>query len=209
MTYAEIRTHLIQILNRSDCTNALADTFIEQGMQRSQRILKLTSQERIDSVTVGPGFTGLDIPNDFIAPIAVYSDAGTYADRKLRRVSLAHYLETPAQGGLPLVWTKDDIQIKVRPAPSEGSNLKLLYLGEFEPFEGDDSLTTLSTVSPQLFIYGGLVFAGDYFIDDRQPVWEDRYLKIVAELQAQSDEEELAGGAVIQPAYMFNDGEYY
>lgn len=209
MTYGEIRTQFLNVLNRSDCTNALADTFITQGIQRSQRLLRLTSQEAIDNVTVGASFEGIDIPSDFIQPLAVYIQEEQDTDRKLRRVSLAQFLETPTTGGKPTVWTKDGAQIKVRPAPALNDVLKLLYLSEFESFTGDSDETTLSVVAPQLFIYGGLVFAADYFLDERSTYWEDRYLKIVAELQGQSDDEELSGGAVVQPAYSFPyDGDY-
>lgn len=202
MTYGEIRTQFINILNRSDCTNALADTFIEQGIQRSQRLLHLITQERIDSVTIGETFTGIDIPSDFIKPIAIYYNQST-GSRKLTRVSLSEYLERPDYVGNPEVWTRDNLQFLLRPTPSEGSVIKLLYYGEFEAFTGDNDTTPLSIVSPHLFIYGALVFAADYFVDDRRSQWEDVYLKTVAELQGQSDDEELAGGSVIQPAMTF------
>jgi len=203
MTYAEIRAQFIAILNRSDCTDAQADTFIDAGIKRSQRILSLITQERIDTVTVGSTFTGIDIPSDFIKPIAIYRD-----EYKLRRVSLAQYLETPSEVGEPLVWTRDQSQFLLRPTPSEGAILKVLYYGEFETFATDATETTLSAISPQLFYYGGLVFAGDYFLDDRKSLWEDVYLKTVTELQGQSDDEELAGGAVVSPAYLYPSREY-
>ena len=203
MTKAEMRTQFLQILNRTDCTDALADTFIDQGIKRSQRLLSLITQERVDVVTVGASFTGIDIPADFIKPIAVYRD--TY---KLRRVSLAQYLETPVGAGSPLVWTRDQAKFLLKPTPSEDDVIKVLYYGEFETFATDATETTLSAISPELFFYGGLVYAGDYFIDDRKAVWEDTYLKIVTELQAQSDDEELAGGAIVEPAYLYPSQEY-
>lgn len=203
MTKAEMRTQFLAILNRSDCTNALADTFIEQGVQRSQRLLSLITQERVDTVTVGAVFTGIDIPADFIKPIAIYRD-----DYKLRRVSLAQYLETPTGSGDPLIWTRDQAQFLLKPTPSEGDVLSVLYYGEFETFTTDATETTLSAIAPQLFYYGGLVYAGDYFLDDRKSLWEDTYMKTIAELQSQSDDEELAGGAVVEPAYIYPSQEY-
>ena len=208
MTYGEIRTQFINILNRSDCTNALADTFITQGIQRSQQLLHLITQERISSTTIGPAFTGIAIPADFIKPIAVYYNEST-GSRKLTRVSLSDYLERQDYVGKPEVWTRDNTKFLLRPTPSEGDVIKLLYYGEFEAFADDNDETPLSLVSPHLFIYGGLVFAADYFLDDRSAIWEDKYMKTVAELQGQSDDEELAGGAVIQPAYNYPYEDQY
>lgn len=208
MTYAEIRTQFINILNRSDCSNALADTFITQGIQRSQRLLHIITQERIDTITVGATFTGIDIPSDFIKPIAIYRESSTGAGYKLERVSLSEYLEIPVSSGGPTVWTRDRTQFLLKPTPAEGDVIKLLYYGEFEDFANDADTTPLSVIAPQMFIYGGLVFAADYFVDDRKAMWEQTYTQAIVELQAQSDDEELSGGATIQPAYAFPSDEY-
>src|SRR6188472_4463346 len=90
MTKAEIRTAFQSILNNTACTTALADTFLfSEGVARSQRLLKLRSQETLDSTTVGSGtFTGLDIPTDYLRSMTIY-----YDQKSLKRVSLGEYLK--------------------------------------------------------------------------------------------------------------------
>lgn len=208
MTYGEIRSQFLNILNRSDCTNALADTFITQGIQRSQRLLDLTTQERIQTTTVGSSFAGLDIPSNFMKPIAVYRSSSSTDSYKLRRVSLAEYLDIPTSTGRPTVWTREANKLLLKPTPSEDDVIKLVYYSEFEEFVDDNDTTPLSLVSPQLFYYGALPFAADYFLDDRRAAWENVYQQTIAELQAQSDDEELAGGSTVQPAYLFPSEDY-
>lgn len=207
MTYGEIRTMLLNLLNRSDCTDALADSFIERGIARSQRLLRVAALERTDEITIGAVFEGVDIPSDFIAPIALYRDDST-GGYKLKRVSLSQYLDYPSGAGQPYMWTRNAAKLLVKPAPSEGDVLTLLYYGEFEPFANDNDETPMSAIAPELFYWGGLVFAAEYFLDDRQALWESNFIKVVTELQNQSDTEELSGGAIMEPAYSYPDEDF-
>ena len=207
MTYAEIRSTFQAILNRTDCTDAMADDFLEQGMARSQRLLKLPVQENIDSTTVGTSFTGLDIPADALRIINVYNDDGTN-NRVLTRISLKDYLAKAILNDVPLYWTRMNSQILVNPTPSSGTVLKILYYAEFNAFTDDDDDTPLSIIAPDLFIYGGLCYAADKYLDERKNAFEQRFQQIIAELQNQADEDELSGGARIGDAYEFPDEDY-
>lgn len=208
MTKAEIRTNFLRILNNTECTDALADTFIAEGVSRSQRLLKLTSQETLESTTVGGSFTALDVPSDALRIIAVYHE-----QFKLKRVGLAYYLENSYGAGssnAPKMWTRNRDDILVTPTPAEGVVLNILYYGEFEAFANDDDDTPLSIAAPDLYIYGGLCYAADHFVDERLKRFEERYQQIIAELQSQDDEDELSGGAIIEvPAeYAFPAEDY-
>ena len=52
MNKGEIRAHFKALLNRSDCTDALADTFLNQALTRIQRILRIPPIERMQTYTV-------------------------------------------------------------------------------------------------------------------------------------------------------------
>ena len=207
MTYGEIRETFLTILNRTDCTDAMADDFLEQGMARSQRMLKLPPQESVDTITVGDDFTGLDMPNDALRIINIYNDDGTN-NIVLTRISLADYLAKAITTDMPKWWTRNRSQILVNPTPSAGTVLKILYYAEFNSFTDDDDETALSQIAPDLFIYGGLCYAADKYLDERKNAFEQRYQQIIAELQNQADEDELSGGAVISNAYAFPSEDY-
>jgi hypothetical protein len=207
MTYGEIRTTFLTILNRSDCTDAMADDFLEQGMARSQRMLKLPPQESLTSVAVGDDFEGIDIPDDALRIINLYIQDGTY-DRVLTRISLKDYLAKARSTDTPLWWTRNRSQLLLNPTPSSGTTIKLLYYAEFNSFTDDNDDTALSIIAPDLFIYGGLVYAADKYLDERLTRFENRYQQIIAELQNQADEDELSGGAVISSAYEYPEENY-
>ena len=208
MTKAEIRTAFLSILNNTACTNALADTFIDEGFTRSQRLLKLPAQEAIDITTVGDSFEGLDIPNDFMRLINIYYDQQT-----LKRISLGEYLKNSYGAGTtntPTVFCRSRNKFLIGPVPAEGVELTMHYLAEFEDFASDSDETALSAIAPDLFIYGGLTYAADRFIDERKSIWEQRYQQIIIELQALADEDELSGEATIAlpEAYKFPIEDY-
>jgi hypothetical protein len=205
MTYGEIRTQFLTILNRTDCSDALADIFIAQGIARAQRTLKLPAQETLLSTTIATDGDAVTLPADLLRIIAVYRDADTGI--QLQRIGLPKYLDMQPDGTseTPLYWTRDRGTLLVSPGPTAGTIIKVLYHAEFGAFADDDDETTMSTVAPDLFIYGGLSYAADNFLDARLQRYESRFVQIMQELQDQANDDELAGGAIISPAYVFPD----
>lgn len=206
MTYSEIRTNFLALLNRTDCDNATADAFLAQGMARAQRALKLPVQEQLAQVTIGASFTGIEIPNDALRIMNVYVDDGVN-NAVLERVSLSDYLRKAPATGAPKFWTRNRSVILLNPTPVENSVVKVLYYAEFNAFTDDNDDTPLSIIAPDLFIYGGLTYAADNFLDERLQRYESRFVQIIQELQNQADEDELSGGAVITSPYIFPSDE--
>jgi len=55
MNKGQIRAHFLALLNRSDCSNALADTFIDQAITRIQRVLRIPPMEKLQIYTIPSG----------------------------------------------------------------------------------------------------------------------------------------------------------
>ena len=66
MNKGELRTHIKDVLNRTDITDALVDTFIFQTLSRIQRLLRIPSMEKTATQTVAGGYDGFVVPNDFL-----------------------------------------------------------------------------------------------------------------------------------------------
>lgn len=199
MNYGQIRTQFKNILNRTDCTDALADTFIQQGLARSQRILRTPAQEKTVNTTVGTSFTSMAVPNDLISVIGLSAD-----DKYIRYIPTARWLELEfAMSGKPEYWTRIGSEIKLKPTPTQGVVLSLNYYGEFPEFTNDSTETVLSVIAPDLIVYGGLTFAADYFIDERKDAFEQRWQQSVAEIQDQAANVE--GPSQIYPAWNLGD----
>jgi hypothetical protein len=199
MNYGQIRTHFLNLLNRNDCTNALADTFISQGINRAQRLLRTPLQEAQQQTTLSGTVTAIQVPNDLIQIISVSARGYT-----LKFLTPARYYEMQSyDSGTPMYWTRVGSQILLNPSAAAGDTVTINYYGEFAPFVDDTTETALSVVGSDMIIYGGLSFAADYFMDERQGQFETRFQNAIIELQSQAYDTE--GPAQISPAYSFGD----
>lgn len=199
MNYGQIRTQFKDLLNRSDCTNALADTFISQGISRSQRLLRIKDQEKTFATTMSSIVTTVTVPTDLVETISLDVDGDYLEFLPPNRFNELEY----TFAGKPQYWTRIGNTIKFKPTPTAGQVVTLYYYGAFDPFVSDATETSLAASAPELFVYGGLVYASDYFIDDRKGAFEERYQAIATELQNQTTG--LEGPASIQPAYSYGD----
>ena len=62
MNKGQIRAHFLALLNRSDCPDPLADTFIEQATTRVQRVLRTPAQEAQQTYTITGPTSSVTIP---------------------------------------------------------------------------------------------------------------------------------------------------
>lgn len=199
MNYGQIRTQFKALLNRSDCTDALADTFISQGISRSQRLLRIKDQEKTLATTMTSPTTTVTVPTDLIETITLDVDGRYLTFLTPQRFKELDY----TFAGVPEYWTRIGNTISFKPEPSDGQVITLYYYGAFAPFVSDATETALAASAPELFIYGGLVYASDYFLDDRKGAFEERYQAIATELQNQTTG--LEGGVQVSPAYSYGD----
>ena len=182
MTFLELKTQFMAILNRSDISTLLVTTFINQGSQRAERTLRTPLQEvTLDITTLG--FTSLAVPVDMVQMI----DIGINSTSRVRYVPWSTFVEVADTSvGIPVIWTRKGNLILMKPTPADNTVLNLYYYGQFTPFTSDNQITSVSLVAPDLIIYAALKYAADYYIDERADAWEATYLRIVQELQDQA-----------------------
>lgn len=198
MNLGDIRTHFKSVLNRSDITDALANTFIDQGIARVQRSLRIPSMEKHYSYSIIAATTTVTLPNDFLESISLYYDG-----QQLKKVTLEEILERQKVGeqGPPDYFCRQGGSYLLSPAPTTGT-LILDYYAQFPDMVLDNDENILAQVGSDLIIYAALTYAADYFIDERSPVFEQKFNQFMGEIQEQSNDAELSGNMqAIRPAY--------
>ena len=167
MNKGEIRTHFKAVLNRSDITDALADTFINQGISRVQRTL----------------------PNDYLEGIDFYSDS-----HALVKLPASEMLDMQKQGttGMPHFFTREGGKINLYPVPAAGT-MTVNYYAQFPALVSDSDTNNLVAVGSDVVIYSALTYAADYFLDERAPLFDGKYAQFMSEIQGQADDAELSG----------------
>jgi hypothetical protein len=202
MNKGELRTHFKELLNRSDCSDALADTFIDQSITRIERNLRIPPMEKSYSYTISLTTSEVFIPSDFLEAINMY-----YANTSVNRVSMNRFLDVSVgnETGTPLYFTRQGTNFKIYPSPTSGS-LVLNYYASFPVMTSDTDENDLALIASDLITYGALSFAADYFLDERGQLFESRFTQLANELQGQADDAESSGTVqVIQASAQYLD----
>ena len=202
MNKGALRTHFKALLNRSDCLNALADTFIDQGISRIQRVLRIPSMEAIQTYAISSQTGSIALPATALEVIDIYHN-----NSALTRVPLHEMLAMKATGqaGTSLHFTQQGTTILLFPEPPSGT-VNVSYYGPFATMTADTDENALAATSADLIMYAALSYAGDYFLDERGPIFEQKYSQFLAEEQEQANEAAQAGSIqVMRPSAIYAD----
>lgn len=200
MNYGTAKAQFQALLNRRDITPSLVTNFMNSSLQRVQRVLRIPAMEKAILVTVGTDFDGLTIPGEYLQLISL-----TANNTQLSQASLDEVLKAQEMGeGEPRIFHRLLNKIILGPKPSIGTKLRMDFVADFGDITSDDDEPTLLEIAPDLVIYGALVFAANYYLDQRLETFETTFQTLLSEYQAQAYDDALAGGAAISPVYSMN-----
>lgn len=202
MNKGQIRAHFLALLNRSDCPDPLADTFIEQATTRVQRVLRTPAQEAQQTYTITGPTSSVTIPNNLLEIISVYMDGVA-----LTRIPHHEMLQAQKTGeqGTPRLMCRQQGQILLHPQPTTGT-VYLDYYAEFPTLATDADSNALTAIASDILTYTALSYAADYFMDERAALFEQKSGQFLAELQEQSNSAEQSGiNQVMRPTVVYGD----
>jgi hypothetical protein len=204
--YADAKNAFLGILNRKDITPSQIDTFMQMGIQRTQRILRIPAMEKVVQFTVDNNWTtGVTVPGDLIELISIDNDVGSSDPQKLRRVDLQTAMRKARTPGIPEVFARNGANFVIGYKPSPGTLININYFASLPQLSADADTNWFTNGAEDLLIYGALTFSSDYFLDERKAAFEDRYNSIIADLNDMAARDELSDAAVV-PAY-YTDGD--
>lgn len=200
MNYGELKTHFKDLLNRSDVTDALAGTFIDQGIGRIQRQLRSPMSERTLEYNISSQTSSVTLPADFLELISLY-----HSNTELTRITMNRYRELTdyTYAGNPQYFSRQGEKVFLFPEPSSGT-LVMYYHGEFTKMTTNTDENIIAKVAPDLVIYAALTYASDWFLDERAELFENKFNQFMLEVQEQANDQELNGSLqVINPSYRY------
>lgn len=204
MNKGQIRAHFKALLNRSDCADALADTFIDQAISRIQRNIRIPPMERQQAYTINSAAPqeSIILPADFLEIIDIYFD-----NTSLSRVPMRTILEMTKgnDAGSPEFFAREQGSLVLYPRPTAGT-LYLNYYGQFSDLVADTDTNDLTSIASDAVTYGALTYAADYFIDERGGLFEQKLNTFLSELQQQANDAETSGTVqAIRPTTNYQD----
>lgn len=205
MSLASCIASFQQIFNRTDCSDAQAQTFLLQAMSRVQREVRLASMERIILTTTTGVIQWLPVPQDLLEIIDVLVPTFSGAWRPLEKHSYRQLARMDALNR-PHSYARLQGQIWFKGSIPAGSQVQLIYYGEFAPFADVNADNEITASAPDLIVYGGLSYAADAFEHPSAVQWEQRYQSILMDVIQMNIDLEMNGGPQeIQPLYHHED----
>jgi hypothetical protein len=220
MTLGQVQSQFQAILDRTDCDDTLAQTFLLQAFRRVERELRLPCMERFLVIQPQSFMNAIDIPVDLIQPIDILVESAngsvqwfppalsqnlqpgvgnTYVP--LTHLSYRDLLKVPTND-IPKAYGRAGSQFHLRGWIPPGVTTMLMYYGAFTPITDLNQANELTASAPDLAIYAALSLAGDYFQIEAAQAWEARYQQMALDVQKQASDADWSGGPMsMQPAY--------
>ncbi len=184
MNYGQLKASIEATLNRSDGTQALIASFVAKGIRLIQRRLRLPFMERTIEHVVGPAWTGLDIPGDFLE--LIHLDCSTVPRPLVPVPTLRAFRAIPASS-LPAVYFRERGAFLIAGRPPQGSVLTLTYHADMAGLTEDTDTNGLLAAMPDLVEWAALIFAAEHFEDPRGDRWNARYDATMSDVEIQAE----------------------
>lgn len=183
-TYTDLQATVAGFLDRTDLTARIPDFILlaEAQMNRRLRVRQMVTRAE---ASISAEFT--DQPTDLLQPITLSLEISESDVRFLEYLSPERMLAEKSKisavaAGEPQYWTIVGGCIQVLPQPSATYTGELTYYAKI-PALASNSTNWLLTLAPDAYLYGSLVQAAPYLMEDERVVtWGQMYINSVEEL---------------------------
>lgn len=187
MNYGEILDIFAKTLKRNMTPPSMYKAWIEQSIQRAQRLLTVPAAEGLLHIEVGPAFNALDIPNDYLRLISLQVDG-----QEVRRSDVTTVKSLAQTVGVSRYFVREGAQLLIGPKPSENSVITINYGRNFGNLVDPTDSNWLTDIAGDVIIAGAMVSACRYYLDQRMSVFEEQFTKGIGDLNMQSAYDELS-----------------
>jgi hypothetical protein len=194
MAYVDVKNQFLGLLNRRDITPSLTNTFMQFGIQRIQRELRIPAMEKLANF-VTDGTYNVAVPGDYLEMLSIYTNTTT-SHKRLTRVDAQSILDYSKQSGIPQFYSRIGGNFVVGPVPPSGTSVFIYYYADASALVADSDTNWITDIAPTLLIYAALSYASDYFLDDRKQMFEASYIQIAEQLQNMALQDELENASV-------------
>jgi hypothetical protein len=194
--YTDLQAAVASWLARSDLSSQIPD-FITLAEAKLNRVLRTRQMEQ-RSTAVATEYMAL--PDNFLELRDI--QLNTSPKQSLTEVSpdeIDRNYSTPS--GQPLVYCVIANQIQLAPAPDSTYTVEIDYYETIPPL-ASNATNWLLTVAPDIMLYGALLEASAYILDDpRIPLWQAAYTQVIGQLQSADKRARWSGSRLaVRPA---------
>ena len=197
--YSELQTAVGSWLNRSDLSSNIPD-FITLAEASFNRVLRTRNQITRATSSVSEQYVAL--PTDLIELFNI--QLNTDPIKRLEQVSLdkADDLRSSnSSAGTPSYFAITGNNIELIPTPSDTKTLEIIYYAKITALSDSNTTNWLLTNYPDIYLYGSLVQAEPFLMnDERIGTWGSLLGKAQEELRVSDERSQTEGGTLVMRA---------
>ena len=206
-TKAELHTAVANWLNRSDLTDRIPEfiTLAEASFNRNLR-----TRDMLVRSTASVTSQYVAIPTDFLEMMNIEITSISPPKRLIYITSdrSDDYREKNSnKTGTPDYYTIEGISIQLFPTPDTSLTIQLSYYQDIPPISGlaDSGNNWLLLAHPDVYLYGTLMQASPYLMDqEKTQMWDGLLARSLQEVQMSDEKSRYAGGTLnMRPKYVY------
>ena len=202
-TYTELKASIADWLNRTDLTTQIPD-FISLNEAQIERQLRTRQMLTRTTLTIDAEFEST--PADFLE-VRTLKLTGTNPITPLTFMtmdSLDEQSTIDIGSGRPKYFTVIGTEFRFVPTPDASYASEIVYFAKLNKLSASVATNFLLTSSPDIYLYGSLLQAAPYLLDDaRIQVWSALYERALSDLQLADDRGATSGGKLLTRAKTF------
>jgi hypothetical protein len=187
-TYAELQTAVANWLDRDDLTDRIPE-FIALAEAKMNRVLRISLMENISTAisTVG-GQRDYSLPAGFTGMKEFHLNTDPLTPLSYLTPEMMSRLWAGSTSGKPRAFTLfsdgGTRKIKLGPAPDAVYTTSMLYLKKIDNLSVANPTETMLTENPDIYLYGALLEAEPFLMNDgRVQLWAGLLQKVAQDLQ--------------------------
>jgi len=187
-TYAELQTAVANWLDRDDLTLRIPE-FIALAEAKMNRDLRISLMENVSTaITMVAGTRDYDLPTGFTGMKEFHLTTSPIVALSYITPEMMNRMWAGSNKGKPQAFTlfsdAGTRKVKIGPAPDSAYTTSMLYLKKIDNLSVANPTETMLTENPDVYLYGALLEAEPFLMNDaRIQIWAGLLQQVAKDLQ--------------------------
>jgi hypothetical protein len=187
-TYAELQTAVANWLDRGDLTDRIPE-FIALAEAKMNRVLRISLMENVSTaLTMVGGTRDYSLPTGFTGMKEFHLTTSPITPLSYITPEMMNRMWAGSNTGRPQAFTlfsdAGTRKIKIGPSPDSAYTTSMLYLKKIDSLSVSNPTETMLTENPDIYLYGALLEAEPFLMNDaRVQLWGTMLQQVAKDLQ--------------------------
>ena len=192
-TYSTLQTAVANWLDRNDLTDRIPE-FISLAEATFNRVLRLRAMETTVADATPSGSKEDALPSGYLQMREIHLSTTPVVSLAYITPEIMYRIRAGSTSGKPNSYTIVGDNILFGPTPDGAYDYSMTYYKAFDALSDAAPTNWLITNAPDLYLYGALLQAEPFLMnDERVALWERGVRQVINDLQQQDDKDRHSG----------------